>query len=122
MKYIYVPILILFLFIVACEKMSENRTEKIIGVWQVVPIAPDNSIWSFTEDQKVSRVINDSTSFVGDYEIEMKQARYYLNIDNLGYLDGKYIILKQNKEILILQRVQIETGSGAFLRIEFVKL
>ena len=123
MKYIYIPILILFLFLVACEKMAENRTEKIIGVWQVVPITPGYSTWSFTEDQKVKRTVNDSIFFEGDYEIIMKQTRYYLYINNLGHLDGEYIMLKHNTEILILQRVQIDgNGNGAFLRREFVKL
>lgn len=111
------------MILIGCEKMADNKAEKIVGTWQVVPMdISETPQWLFYSDNKLKLISpNDTNIIEGTYDVELKQGRYYLNIQDIGYQNGKYLILKQNKEILILQRVQAET-QGAFLRREFVKI
>ena len=103
--------------------MSNNKEEKIIGTWQIVPMdLSESPKWLFEEENKLSLLNpNDSIIIQGNYNIELKNARYYLIVDSIGYQNGRYLILKHNKEILILQRVFAE-DEAPFLRREFVKL
>ncbi len=107
----------------ACDKLAENKQENITGTWQVIPIAPElDTKWIFSGNNKVNIVYDNDTNIVeGTYSLELSQARYYLMLDSAGYLDGKYLILRHNKEIMILQRIEADYP-GAFLRREFVKL
>ena len=122
-KNLFLIVSLLFFGFYACNSFVEKRTEKLQGNWNRIPITNENKIvWSFLKENMLIRTEHDTILDTAQYSLELKQGRYYLDILNLNYdLNGKYIILKCNDEILILQRVEAEY-EGAFLRREFVKM
>jgi hypothetical protein len=107
------------------EGIKEN---KLTGTWkQEIPLAYEPVIketWSFTDEKNVIRQIySQDTTLIdtGQFYVNTTARRNYLVIENLDYnLNGTYIMLKQTKEMLLLQRVEAEYAA-AFLRKEFTK-
>ena len=123
-----VIIVFLIILIAGCNKFEEAKLKKIKGGWeQVIPLATGNvekEIWHFEDGGAIIREIQKSDTSItdtGSYILDMKNAVYYILVDNLDYwLDGNYRILKSTKEMMFLQRIEAEYP-GPFLRKEFIK-
>lgn len=118
----------LVLIFLSCNKMEEVKENKLSGTWkQEIPLAYEPVIketWSFTDEKYIFRQIySQDTTLIdtGQFYVNTTARRNYLVIENLDYnLNGTYIMLKQTKEMLLLQRIEAEYAA-AFLRKEFTK-
>ncbi|NSW45727.1 MAG: hypothetical protein HPY79_07940 [Bacteroidales bacterium] len=121
-------IILAFLFL-ACKKQTEK---KLIGTWHYYYLTASDTgitqLWTFNNPDQVIRVIYrfdslfyDTGSWVIDKEFLEPTFITFKGLDSI--YDGKYQILKLNKEFLFLQRSQLPNGSsnGAFLRLEFAR-
>lgn len=130
MKYLsnILGLILLILFALSCKKIEEHKEQKLTGTWkQEIPLAYEpvsKETWSFTDDKKVIRQIYSLDTTIidtGGFYVNSTANRNYLVIENLDYnLNGTYIMLKQTKEMLLLQRIKAEY-EAAFLRKEFTK-
>ncbi len=120
---------IIVAFLSSCSK--EKFENKIIGTWSQVSVGqiPEGTeyVWSFEDDEKlyISTYQNQNLVKVdtAGWDLEMRFARKnYLNIKDLGYQNGKYLIVESG-DYLKIQRVELEGGhSGAvYLWMEFTK-
>ncbi|MFH2094572.1 MAG: hypothetical protein ABIJ16_02635 [Bacteroidota bacterium] len=111
------------IFQISCSKFEDTRRNKLSGIWELVPMSPGNKItWEFDSDSSITKTTNDTRVKDGAYSVNIKNGEYYLEVRNLNYWEdnGTYLILKQNSDILIMQRVEAEFD-GAFLRKEFIR-
>lgn len=125
----WILIISLIFIFSSCKKHIEN---KLIGTWHYYYLSASDTgitqLWTFDKSYQLIRVIHRNDSLFYDtakWEVEKKiDEPRFLNIIGLdGYFDGKYRILKLNKNFLFLQRTNLLNGSsnGAFLRLEFAK-
>ncbi|MFH2141931.1 MAG: hypothetical protein ABIJ97_05885 [Bacteroidota bacterium] len=112
----------------SCKKIEQGKENKLVGTWkQEIPLAENpliKEVWTFDENNYVLRIkYRSDTSMVdtGYFHVNSTTSRNYLIIENLDYyVNGTYIMLKQTKNMLLLQRVEAEY-EAAFLRKEFTK-
>ena len=122
-------LLILLIILGGCSKKKERKIE---GTWEMVDIIdpPDNKEqWVFEKPGTLRRIrLTDSLPpsglDTGEYNIQVKLFKTLLNISGLvdfngsPGLNGKWEVVKVNKNILILVYVE-ETG---LLQREFIKI
>ncbi|PKP23027.1 MAG: hypothetical protein CVU05_01230 [Bacteroidetes bacterium HGW-Bacteroidetes-21] len=118
------------IFSYSCSE--KRKQEKLIGSWDVVFLTAAESgsdvTWTFAEggslfvtSRGTDTTIVDSASYFMDSKF---LDAYYVTISDLNYWeDGKYMIQKMNRKILIMERVMMPDGqtSGSYLHKEFVK-
>jgi hypothetical protein len=119
MKYrliIFISIMLLFTAL-GCKKSKQN---KLTGSWDLLPQTSDQQndkvVYKFNSDNILFRVKNDTIIDTADYNLRSDFFKYYVDITGLDqYNDGKYLIEKLNKKVLILQ------CPSPYLRKEFTK-
>ncbi|MBU0764504.1 MAG: hypothetical protein KJ607_06700 [Bacteroidetes bacterium] len=112
------------------EKREDKRVDQLTGTWELIYMTDSmpETYWTFTGDStyEIERSISDTSGTIivrSHYLLTLDNYKYYITIDSLdNALDGKFLIHKLNKEILILERIEWKHGGNPFLRQEFVRL
>lgn len=119
MKYrlfIFISLIAVFT-VVGCKKSKLN---KLTGSWDLLPqtAAQQNikQIYKFDSENKLYLITSDTLIDTADYNLVSDFFKYYVVIIGIGGgVDGKYLIEKMDKKILILQ------CQSPYLRKEFTK-
>lgn len=120
----FILIILFFGVFLSCSKSKEK---KLVGTWELVNIAVDETkttTWTFYDSDLliVNETIADSVSSNSTvdsalYELNERFFKYYIQISNYSdSKDGSYHIDKLNNSVLILQ-----CQSPNYSRNEFVK-
>jgi hypothetical protein len=103
---------------IGCKKSKQN---KLTGSWDLLPQSStqqdDSVVYEFDSENLVYMSANGTAIDTADYNLRSDFTKYYLDITGArhGGVDGKYLIEKLDKKVLVLQ------CESPYMRKEFTK-
>lgn len=110
------------------EKREIQRIEKLEGKWELIYMTSGMpySTWDFDNDslKTFTHYMEGLGYRTSSYFLTNDNYKYYITLDSIDHtsVDGKYLILKLSKDILVLERVEWEQESNPFYRREFIRI
>lgn len=103
--------------------------KKLLGTWEIVPLGPSTQTvtWTFYDNDSVIQQVDGVTVTDAIYTVNRNWVGYMIDFEGfqevygIADMDGNYDVLKNNKEIMILQRIKHDQSGTPFFRIEFQK-
>lgn len=129
-KILFVMVVLSFVITSGCKKMfiDNFKDKKLVGTWEIIPLGPSSQVvtWTFNDNDTVVQEVDGVAVTNACYIVNRSWVGYTIDFDGFKEVsgvadsDGNYDVLKNNKEIMILQRIKIYNQSGTpFCRIEF---